>query len=96
MKIGRLFVGSAKTNMKDTTVVASWSYVTGYWRWCIYRSPWEKWSISLKPGMAMGTRFWAGKPFTGNFSANLAIPFVGAFNLSTQAALPAMKSWGTE
>lgn len=94
MKIGRLFVGSAPTNVKDQTVVASWSYVTGYWRWVVWRSPWRSWRCGFGGSYGDGRHFTpGGGRLRHPFSCNLWIPLVGAFNISTQPPLPAMKTW---
>lgn len=93
MKVGRLFIGWKPTNEKDRVVVASWSYVTGYWRWAVWRSPWLSWRFRFCGAYGPELRFWP-TPKSGMFSANLCIPLLGAFNFSTQPPMPAMKTWG--
>lgn len=100
MRIGRLFLGIARTNEKDRVVVASWSYVTGYWRWALYRSPWRSWRVKLSGSYPYPeTKTWLqrfspmgrlGHPF----GMYVCIPLLGVFSLSTQPPLPAMKKWG--
>jgi hypothetical protein len=90
MRIGRLFIGKKPTNeAHGRAVLASWSYVTGYWRWALYRSPAAK-GLRFGPCYSMGKTYFAGS----HFAAYLNVPLIGYFNLSTQPPMPAMKTWG--
>lgn len=93
MRIGRLFVGSKQCNEPDRYVIASWEYVTGYWRWALYRSPWRSWQLKFSGSYKNGFSPHGG--WRHPFGCYLCTPLLGAFSLSTQPPLPAMKRWGT-
>ena len=92
MRIGRLFIGWTPTNEKDRVVVASWSYVTGYWRWAVWRSPWRSWRLKIEGGYGPKFQFRPSRK-SDMLSANLHIPLIGAFTFSTQPPMPSMKTW---
>jgi hypothetical protein len=78
-------------------VIASWIYVTGYWRWAIYWTPPTSLRNAFRwprggPGMDGGKRL----SVCGNWSAWADLPIVGALSIRGQPALPAMKHWPAE
>lgn len=95
MKLGRLFVGKRVCNESNRFILASWSYVTGYWRWSIDYRKYEnikatfKWPI-IRPSYNSGEMY---SPSKGRFGAYIVIPFFGCISIDTQPPLPSMKKW---
>lgn len=91
MKIGRLRIGKQLCSDHRSYSIASWQYVTGYWRWCLYWWPADKSDLVLKfgPSFASGTRYHGG---IGHFGCWLRLPR-GMLSFSTQPPFPEMKRW---
>ena len=78
MKIWRLKVGPIRTNNRALFLLASWSYVTGYWRWAIY------WNRNIQPS---GKRFgWFGRR-----EAWVTFPRLGVLSIQRQPPMESMK-----
>lgn len=94
MKIGRLFLGMARTNEMAyrNYTVASWAYETGYWRWAMWWAPFASWRKAvclprIGPGMASGTKWSVGTMVSFWF----VVPFIGSFSVTTQPRMDSMK-----
>lgn len=97
MRIGRLFIGLQRTSEMHCTrfVLASWSYETGYWRWCIDWKPPQSLRDAfclprIRPAWASGTRWFASSRWT-SIAFCVRLPLVGVLGLHTQPAFDAMK-----
>lgn len=83
MHIWRLFVGAKRTNSASEYILASWSYVTGYWRWVIFldRAPRD-----------LATANWIGWGGLGwRRSAWVTLPLLGRLSIQTQSSMESMK-----
>lgn len=81
MRIWRLFVGAMPCSDQRSYVVASWQYVTGYWRWCIWFYPNDRGWPRIAP---------ASHDWWSHFATRIRTPF-GTFNFSTQQPMESMK-----
>jgi hypothetical protein len=84
MHIWRLFVGAKRTNSTGEYILASWSYVTGYWRWVIY------WSRAPRDG-ATAKRVGFFKRANYCRQAWIALPMLGRLSIQTQPPMESMK-----
>lgn len=98
MKIGRLRIGRERTNETGKYVIASWAYVTGYWRWHIRWTPPTTLRSAFRrprcgPSMASGTMLRTGRGWNmGHWGAWADLPIVGALSISGQPRMDSMKS----
>ena len=81
MRLGRLRITAPRGSMG---CVASWSYVTGYWRWALYWQPKPRGFLVRRARNAMGGVY-------PHFGMEALTPF-GCLILATQPAMPSMKT----
>ena len=86
MNIWRLNIGVRRTSERTRFVLASWAYVTGYWRWHI--------SFRRHPRIQEQRRIgFAGMP--GHWGAWVVLPLLGTLSIQTQPPMESMKRYPT-